>query len=249
MEKLFFMGRLMDVLSQGGFFRKVFAITLKIFAVLSGVFGVVLWVTIWSTINNFHGFGVIALIVFQFIFAVVCYMIVHDMIIRAKDIDSLADSPYTIMEIMTIFLKLFGEIVACFCALFSIGGSLMTWFAGSAFPLLNYSDPFSQGYGANTSGSFLSGLMILVFPLIIGFFFLVFSYFASELIIVVADIAANTKKLQTTAENYWKYNSNQGISNPPPFPKQVAFNVCKNCGVSFAKGLKYCPKCGFEISH
>ncbi len=195
---------LLQLISQGSFFRKVFSIFLKAIAVLVLLAGLVTFFKLWKVIFSLPAAGVLGGILFQLLFAAAIYMVVHILLIRAEDINKLGDSEFTIVPIIAIALKLFGELYASFVSLIAVGGGLLLWFAGyrAGFVLGEVLDfiPFSQyiaGYGGET---FVSGLLFIISGLIVAFFTLVFFYLLSELTIVTIDIARNTKVIRETVE-------------------------------------------------
>ncbi len=199
MEKVFFMETVLEKISEGKFFRQMFAITLQIIAVVIVVSALIAWITVWKSISGLSSEAVLGIIIFQLLFIIAIYMCVHVLIIRAANINALPDSDYTVIPIVSITLKAFGEIYASFVMVIAIGGGILTWFIGSsALYLIKNSAPLVPSYGSGEG--FWGGLVFMaggVFAALIG---LVLFYFLSESVIVLVDIAKNIKITKEIAE-------------------------------------------------
>jgi hypothetical protein len=125
------------------------------------------------------------------------------MFIRAGDISALPDADYTVIPIVSISLKLCGEIYACFSAVVAIAGGILIWFVGgNAFYFIQKSGIFMSGFGYGSD--FLGGLAFIVGGWLVAFLVLVIFYFLAEIVVVMADIAKNTKITREVAEQYIK---------------------------------------------
>ena len=133
-------------------------------------------------------------------------MVVHTIFIRAGDISALPDSDYTVIPIVSIALKLCGEIYACFSVVVAIAGGILIWFiGGNAFYFIRKSSPLYAGAGfGGYNSDFLGGLMFMVGGWLVAFLVLVIFYFFAETVVVMADIAKNTKITREVAEQYIK---------------------------------------------
>jgi hypothetical protein len=206
MDKYFFMKPVLQLISVGQFFRKAFAIFLQILAVVIAIAGLVAWVGIWKSVAGQDASLILGIIIFQLFFVIAIYMVVHTMFIRAGDISALPDSDYTVIPIVSIALKLCGEIYACFSVVVAIAGGILIWFiGGNAFYFIKKSGIFMPGPGFGGYGSdFLGGIMFIVGGWLLAFLVLVISYFLAETVVVLADIAKNTRITREVAEQYIK---------------------------------------------
>jgi hypothetical protein len=203
MEKYFFMETVLEKISQGQFFRKAFAIVLQIMAVVIVMAALVAWINVWKSISGYESEAIFGIIIFQLLFVIAIYMVVHILLIRAGNIKALPDSDYTVIPIVSITLKLFGEIYASFVTVISIGGGILTWFIGSnALYMIKGSAPFFPSYGSGEG--FWGGLVFIAGGLLSAFVGLVFFYFLAEAVIVLVDIARNIKMTREIAEQYKK---------------------------------------------
>ena len=206
MGKYFFMKPVLQLISVGHFFRKAFAVFLQILAVIIAVAGLVSWIGLWKSVAGQDALLILGIIIFQLFFVIAVYMVVHTMFIRAGDISALPDADYTVIPIVSISLKLCGEIYACFSIVVAIAGGILIWFiGGNAFYFIRKSAFFMLGPGFGGYGSdFLGGLMFMVGGWLIAFLVLVVFYFLAEIVVVMADIAKNTKITREVAEQYIK---------------------------------------------
>jgi len=201
-EKYFFMKRVLDLISQGNFFTKVFSIALRVAAVVAALAGLVGFVSGWKIVFEMPAAGILGGIIFQALFVVAIYMVVHTLIIRANDIAGLPVTDFTVIPIASIFLKLVGEVYACFTATIAVGGGILMWFAeGYGGYLLRRVIPFMPSFGGE---SFLGGIVFILGGVLLAFFVLLFFYLMSESIVVMVEIAKNTKHIRLIAEQHGK---------------------------------------------
>ena len=203
MEKLFFMETVIEKISQGQFFRKAFAVALQILAVVIVTAALVAWITIWKSISGYSAEAILGVIIFQFLFVIAVYMVVHLLLIRAGNINALPDSEYTVIPIVSITFKLFGEAYASFVSVISVAGGILTWFIGSsAFYMVKKSAPLIPNYGSGEG--FWGGLVFMAGGLFSAFVGLVLFYFLAEAVVVLVDIAKNIKITREIAEQFKK---------------------------------------------
>ena len=204
MEKYLFMKPVLQLISQGGFFRKVSSIFLKIIATAVLLSGLVMFFKLWKVIFELPASAMIGGFIFQLFFIVAVYMVLHTLLIRAFDIDVLPDSEFTVIPIISISLKLIGEIYASFLSVIAVGGGILLWFAGYRGGLIlegiTGSLPWISNIQVFDQENFLGGLMFILSGLIMAFFFLIFFYLLSELTIILVNIAKSTKKVSDVFE-------------------------------------------------
>jgi len=193
MEKYLFMKKVIDAISDGRFFKKAVAMFLRILALVIIIWSIMSWVGVWKAIVADSAKTIIGMAIFQILFIVALYMVVHAMLIRANDIEGLSDETYTMISITSVFFKLCGEVYAAFGVIVSLAGGILIWFIGrNAYYFIGKVSLFKYGYGFGYD--FLGGLTFIVGGWLVAFFVLIFFYFLSEAVIVIADIAKNTKK-------------------------------------------------------
>jgi len=243
MSKYFFMKLVLDIISQGKLFRKVFAIVLRVCGILIIIASVVGFIALWKIIfqlPQLPAFGIVGGIIFLLFFIVTSYMIVHTLFIRAENINKLSSTDFTVISIVSIFLKLVGEIYACFGSFIAVGGGILIWFAGSyAYPIIREIVPFAPGFGE----TFVGGILFILVGLLLTFFILVLFYFLAEEVVVFADIARNTKIICQGVEQNKKTNSSEWILKSETTPKSDV-RFCTNCGTKMSVADSFCSYCG-----
>jgi zinc-ribbon domain len=198
-EKYLFMKSVLRLLSQGNFFRKAFAVVLRVLAVVIIIASLVGWISVWSLVSRASFEVILGIVIFQLLFVIAIYMVAHTLFIRARDIAELPDADFTVIPIVSISLKLIGEVYACFATVISVAGGILIWFiGGNALYLLKESAPLVPGFGAG--GGFLGGLLCMGGGLLVAFLVLVFFYFLAEAVVVMVDIAKNIKITRQIAE-------------------------------------------------
>ena len=194
MEKFLFMEAVLEKISQGQFFRKAFAITLQIMTVVIAIAALVAWITVWKSISGLSSEAIVGIIIFQLLFVIAVYMVIHIILIRAGNINALPDSDYTVIPIISITLKLIGEIYASFITVISVAGGILSWFIGSgAFYMVKRPNLIIPSYGSGEG--FLGGLVFMASGLFSAIVGLVIFYFLAESVVVAVDIAKNIKKM------------------------------------------------------
>ncbi|MFW6140612.1 MAG: hypothetical protein ACOC5S_04590 [Acidobacteriota bacterium] len=196
MDKVFFMKPFVESFSNKKVFTKTFATILRVLAVISIVAAIVIWILLWKFVFDIPSTGIAGGVIFQIFFLVGIYMSAHAAFLRAQNIAQLKTGEYTVVPVVTVFLKLAGEIYASLTAAVALGGGILIWFAGGyGLQLLEGVPQFIPQYGGGTT--FLGGLLFLLGGLIFAFFTLIAFYFAAEFFNIVTDIALNTKKGST----------------------------------------------------
>jgi hypothetical protein len=199
MEKFFFMKPFLELIGEGQIFKKIYAWILRIAAALIAIAGLFIWIFGWKSLV-FDVFAIgfpMALggILIELMLIPFFYMIVHTLWLRADTIEALPDSDYTVIPIMSTSLRLTGELHAIFFLFLGIAGGLYLWITGSGMPDLfgaYMRTPFLPSFGLG--GPLLGGLLAMITGGIFAFSSLVFFYFLSEIIMVLVDIARNTRK-------------------------------------------------------
>jgi hypothetical protein len=185
----------LELISQGKVLKRIYSIILKVLAVLTGIGGLVAWIYGWKTIFSSDDVGVIlGGIIVELLLIVLIYALVHILVIRARNIDELPEAGYEIIPVMSLSLKIAGELYACILAFFGVGGGVFHWLAGGT--LANFfQNPYIlqlPRFGSLES-VFANGLITILTGVLEGFGILVLFYFLSELTIILVDIATSLK--------------------------------------------------------
>lgn len=192
MDKYFFMKPVLHFISEGKFFRKTVAIALRVLAIAITFAGLVGWIVNWKFVFSLPVAGIIGGIIFQLLMVIAVYMVVHVMYIRSINIERLPEAEYTVIPIVSLCFKLVGEMYASFLAVTAVAGGLYIWLTGrdAGKDLLGVAATFAPAFRDLT---FLGGVRYILSGATMAFITLLFSYFLSEAVIVMVDIARNTR--------------------------------------------------------
>lgn len=192
MEKYLFIKPLLQIISEGKFFRKTVAVALRVLAITVAFAGLVGWIVKWQFVFSLPVTGIIGGIIFQLLMVVAAYMVIHIILIRAGNIERLPESEYMVIPIVALCIKLLGEIYASFLGITAVAGGLYIWMTGrnSGKDLLGVLAPLVPAAG---DLSFIGGVKFILSGATMVFITLLVSYFLSEVVIVMVDIARNTR--------------------------------------------------------
>ncbi len=185
----------LDALERGVVIRTAVAVVVRVAGVLMMLGGLVTTVLVGKyafqagdDAVTFAGL-LVALIVFV---GLLCVSQVY--FYRAAAISRLPDSPFTVMPVVSILLRLAGEVYALLCVIGGVGGCLFTWIVGlGPGRILREFGGFLPS--ADSGDGFLGGLMFLLYLSSVGCWVLISSYFFAEVTLVASDIATNVRVL------------------------------------------------------
>lgn len=191
MDKYLFMKRVLDSLAQGPFFRRHFALCVRIGAVVGAMAGLVAFVNAWNFTANLEPARILGGLVYMLSLVAATYMAVHTMLIRANDIASLPHTGFTLIPMGAIVSLMVGEAYASVCAALAVGGGILIWFTGDgAYEVLQRATFFVPFQGGTT---FAAGILFIIRGAIRAVAALFLGYLASELFIVVEKLAGNAR--------------------------------------------------------
>jgi len=195
-----FLYPVLDTLNNGRAVRKFSVILLQVLGVLStlgGLLCVLLVLKFGFQANDLSATlgGIVLAAVL--IFASACNIQIY--LYRARRVAELVDSEFTIIPIVSILFRLFGELYFAWMLCIGIGGCFFIWLAhfnpqtllsgaGSFMPQV----PMSDG--------FLGGIFFLVYLGVLACCALLFFYFLAECSLIAADMAMNLRKLASDTD-------------------------------------------------
>lgn len=188
-----FMSRLIEYVSHGALFRRVVASFLVVCGVLAAIGGVAGGVVGLIGYVQFGGLAILGGLIAMLFMFVAAYMWAHTYFIRAGTVRDLPEGEYTIIPIMSVLLKMTGELALVSLLSAGVQGTLATWFMG-ANPLGRYGG--FGGYGMTAGEGFIVGVVFLLAAAILGFVALLVYYLLSELVVILADIARDVRVLR-----------------------------------------------------
>jgi hypothetical protein len=261
MNKWLFVAPLLQLLSQGKFFRKVFSIWLRISVIGFALAGLLIFITGWKLIADMPSGAIIGGILFQLFWIIAVYAVVHIGWIRSVNIDELPEGKFTMIPIASLLLRMGGEMYAAFGLVISIGGCIFFLFAGNIglFPLRSLM-PFGGPSllmalaGASLSGGspILEGGLFLIAGAVSSLLVLIVAYLLAESIIVITEIALNTQGILKAVGGDAAQVSVSTTNQPKSSMKSPVSSVnapthCYQCNMSISLGTRFCENCGSAL--
>lgn len=193
-NSFFFMNAMLDLLNKGSLIRGIMAALFRLIGILIFIGVVYLFFDGIAHWPDFF-YGILMLLVLASSFLIAQAWFYH-----AKKIVSFEDSDYSVIPIVSNLFRALGETYAIFATAVAVGGMLMDWFSNYAgmmygFTRFLYFLPLGDllPFG---SGRFIGGLVFLLVLLITTYVILLITYFLAENILVLVDIAKNTKMMR-----------------------------------------------------
>lgn len=200
MQGYLFVPRVLDLVAKGETFRTVISWVLRIASVGLALAALLSWMALWGLTRYFEAQGVIGLVVFQLVFALATYAMVHTILIRARDIRNLPEAEFNVIPIVAVCCRLVGECLAWFFSALAIGGALLMLFAGPGAGLATGQLPLS---GFMSSGTGLLGaLLYAAGGLLIGFGALLVFYLLAESSALLGAIARHAEVIRRHVERF-----------------------------------------------
>jgi len=176
---------IIDSLSKGSLIRKVMSFLFGLLGVLSFIGGIYLFFKSISYAPDFWS------VVFLLLLLISSFFTFQIWFYRANVVLNLSDSDFTVIPIFAQLFRAVGETYATFIISIGLGGTLTLWFSnylGNLWEFANYI-PFLS----NITNSFFGGILFFLLTIISAFFILLITYFLAENILVLVEIAKNTR--------------------------------------------------------
>ena len=195
MDKVFFMKNVLNKLSEEEFFKKATAIFIKILAGLLFIYVLIAWITIWKNVFDLSGTAMVGGIIFQLLYIIGMYMVIHVMFIRSLHIKQLEKEKLFIYPLSAIIIKMLGEMWASFQVFIGVAGGILIWFAGRQAGKVLWKVPMIGFLGkVSTQGDFLGGLSFMIRLTITGCIIILVFYLVAEGLNLLHKLEKNTRK-------------------------------------------------------
>ena len=193
MEKYLFIKAALEAFAKEDFFKKITALVLRILCGIMVIFSLVSWIKLWKVVFDLKGSDVVGGILFQLLFIVGVYMVVHILLIRAKDISGMQKEEFYVLPIISTVLKMMGEVYAAVFVFAGWAGGIFIWIAGQDAKSIIKTLPLIKSAGRITP-DFMGGLTFIIKLTLTGFIAIVLMYAAAEVIKIFHRLEKNTKK-------------------------------------------------------
>lgn len=197
-----FMPRLLDYISHGVLFRRIVAGFLMAGMVVTIIAGLISAALGGYSYFRMGGVAILGGVLSIPLALVATYALAHILLIRARTVRDIPETEYTVIPIMSILLKLTGELGFVGAVFAGCQGLLSALFL-SANPLggllgqyVGYGLFGGYGYGMGAAEAILIGFAFLTIAVVYGFVVLLFNYLLSELVVIAADIARDVRTLR-----------------------------------------------------
>lgn len=179
MNRYLFMSRLLPLLSKPGFLNKLVAVMLRAAAAVVILVSLAFIFTAGKVTFGLPAQTIMGGILFQILYIIAIYAVVHTILIRANDIEQLTQNEYMALPMGVILLKLVGEVYAFFVALTAIGGGIFVWFTNKGVATIL--SPMPWFFPAPSDPNFTGGLTIMLAGVLLAAAVLISFYMLSEL--------------------------------------------------------------------
>ncbi len=191
MEKYLFIKATLEAFAKENFFKKITALVIRILCGIVVIFSLVSWIKLWKVVFDMKGPDVVGGIFFQLLFIVGVYMIVHILLIRAKDISGMKKEEFYVLPIISTVLKMLGEIHAALFVFAGWAGGIFIWITGQEAKSVINTLPLIKFAG---KADFMGGLTFIIKLTLMGFLAIVLMYAAAEVVKIFHRVEKNTKK-------------------------------------------------------
>ena len=190
MEKLLIFKGMIEKYTEGGFLKKLFSWLAKVIAIVAVVYGLYKFVDQWSEMGE-GSEAVLSRIVYQVLWLLLVYIVMHIWWMKGVILSKLNDTDYVLIPTAVHYVRGVGETIAAYSIIVSIAYTLMILFMNSTYQIV---PDIPMIVTISTESSFLWALAVLVNGIVVGIIILGVYYLAAEILLVLLEIARNTRK-------------------------------------------------------
>jgi hypothetical protein len=193
MSTLSFFRPMLEALNDGKIIRSTVVWSIKALALLILAGGVYLLVDIIKASSNMPTEGTFGAIIFAAVLLGSIFVIAQIFLHRAKNIGELQEGPpFLMIRVCSMLLRGFGEAYATLLVGVGAGGCVFLWLAKDN-PLYYVGELAKFLPAMGPEPTLLGGVFFLGYYMLMSFVAFVVSYFLSESIVVMADIAKTAR--------------------------------------------------------
>ena len=204
MDRYFFMIRVLELLRRPGFLNRMAAGTLRAIGGFIVLLSLVTFFKVGKVISGLPPSGVLGGVLFLVSDVLAVYAVVHTLIIRARDINKIGGSEFSMFPLVSILLQTFGEVFAAFMGLVALGGGMYVWFTGKG--VATDLDPLQALTPVFGDATFLGGMQFMIGGVLLALAVLIVGYALSE----VVDLLSETKRRLREADRI----TEQSVTEP-----------------------------------
>ncbi|MDA8421620.1 MAG: hypothetical protein M0039_10275 [Pseudomonadota bacterium] len=204
MDRYFFMIRVLELLRRPGFLNRMAAGTLRAIGGFIVLLSLVTFFKVGKVISGLPPSGVLGGVLFLVSDVLAVYAVVHTLIIRARDINKIGGSEFSMFPLVSILLQTFGEVFAAFMGLVALGGGMYVWFTGKG--VATVLDPLQALTPVFGDATFLGGMQFMIGGVLLALAVLIVGYALSE----VVDLLSETKRRLREADRI----TEQSVTEP-----------------------------------
>jgi hypothetical protein len=187
MSKYLFAPQVLERLADRAFFRIFSARILKAAAAIVALYAIIVFFLGWKELFELSSEAMIGGIIYQLLFAFASYLVVHAILLRARDVRALDESLPPAVAVSAIVARLAGETYAFASSLLGIGGAVFVWFAGRGAGRLLEKADFALPFLKAAPASFEAGAALVIKGVLGGALALLLGFLLAELLVARAD--------------------------------------------------------------
>ncbi len=257
----------LKALNEGRLIRKFMIVLFRVIGVLAFMGSIIVVITVLkNTFDHIEITRILSDIFSAVLILLAGWILLQVHFFHAEQIDHLTDSPFTIIPIVSIFIRTIGEVYATIILLFGI---IVSFTGGLENIGTGYLGGFIPYHLFSGGGGIIGSLITLFSALIVTILVLFIFYFFAELVVVGADIAINIRniKLSEKVEIVNKAESKEVAAETPVRveakevitemlnkvePKVIVVEKpqpprCSKCGNIIGTDDVFCMNCGNKL--
>jgi hypothetical protein len=190
MDKLLIFKGMIEKYTEGSFLKKLFSWLAKAIAIVAVVYGLYRFVDQWSEMGE-GSEAVLSRIVYQVLWLLLVYIVMHIWWMKGCILSKMKDTDYILIPTAVHYVRGVGETIAAYSIIISVAYTLMILFLNSTYLAV---PEIPMIVTISTESSFLWALAVLANGVVVGIVVLGVYYLAAEILLVLLELARNTRK-------------------------------------------------------
>lgn len=190
MEKLLFFKGMIEKYTEGGFLRKLFSWLAKAIGIVALIYGIYKFVDQWSGMGE-GAEAILSRVIYQILWLLLVYLVMHFWWMKGAILAKQKDTDYILIPTAVHYVRAVGETIAAYSIIISVAYTFMILMQNSTYFTVPDIMMLIQ---INTESAFLWAMTVLVNGIVVGILTLGAYYLAAEILLVLLEIARNTRK-------------------------------------------------------